>query len=97
MTDHNTEADKRFRRVYDAQRGQVYAYAVSRAGRQLADDIVADTFLIAWRRLDTMPPAPLAWLLAVARNVIRERYRDEVRQTSIAAEMRTWVVQAGGL
>jgi RNA polymerase sigma-70 factor (ECF subfamily) len=80
----------RFTAMYHAHHRQVYAYAVSRAGRPLADDIVGDTFLVAWRRLDSVPPVPLPWLLGVARNVIRERYRDEIRQASLAIELQAW-------
>jgi RNA polymerase sigma-70 factor (ECF subfamily) len=93
VTDPDPEL--RFTAIYDEHRPQVYAYAVSRAGRQLADDIVGDTFLVAWRRLDVVPARPLPWLLGVTRNVIRERYRDEARQVSLAAEMRAWVIEAG--
>ncbi|NES14211.1 sigma-70 family RNA polymerase sigma factor [Micromonospora sp. PPF5-17] len=82
--------------MYERHHAAVYGYAVSRAGRQLADDIVGDTFLVAWRRLAEVPATPLPWLLGVARNVIRERYREEVRQASLAAEMRAWVDEAGG-
>ena len=91
-----TEPDpgRRFTAIYDAHRRQVYAYAVSRAGRQLADDIVGDTFLVAWRRMRTVPPEPLPWLLGVCRNVIREHYRDEARRASLAAEMRAWATDA---
>ena len=92
MTD--PEPERRFTAIYDEHRPRVYAYAVSRAGRQLADDIVGDTFLVAWRRLDVVPPQPLPWLLGVARNVIRERYRDEARQASLAAELRAWYEEA---
>jgi RNA polymerase sigma-70 factor (ECF subfamily) len=108
------EADaSRFTAIYEAHHAQVFAYAVSRAGRQLADDVVGDTFLVAWRKLVAepdwrprppqnplrpsaaeVPPSPLPWLLGVARNVIRERYRDEVRQASLAVELRAWVVDA---
>jgi hypothetical protein len=41
-------------------------------GRWFADDVVGDTFLVAWPRLDSVPPVPLPWLLGVARNMIRE-------------------------
>lgn len=84
----------RFTAMYHAHHAQVYAYSVSRAGRRLADDVVADTFLVAWRRLDSVPPEPLPWLLGVARNVLRERYRDEVRQASLAVELRAWADDA---
>ena len=85
---------RRFTAMYDAHHARVYAYAVSRAGRQLADDIVSDTFVVAWRKLDAVPAAALPWLLGVARNVVRERYRDEARQASLADELRAWVDEA---
>lgn len=94
-----TQADPggRFTALYDAHRSAVYAYAVSRAGRQLADDVVSETFLVAWRRLADVPgapPGPLPWLLRVAHNVIRDRYRADVRQAALAAELRAWVADA---
>lgn len=88
-------AAARFTELYAAHHAPVYGYAVSRAGRQLADDVVSETFLVAWRRLPEVPAVPLPWLLGVVRNVVRERYRDEVRQSSVAVEMRAWVDEAG--
>ena len=88
-----TDAE-RFTRMYDAHHRRVYAYAVTRAGREHADDVVGDTFLVAWRRVREIPATPLPWLLGVARNVARERYRDEARQAAIAAELRAWVREA---
>ena len=86
------EQIEQFDSVYRENYRQVYAYAVARAGRQLADEVVADTFLVAWRRFAVLPKAtPLPWLLAVARNVVRERYRAEARRREVAAEMRAWV------
>ncbi|MET8907890.1 RNA polymerase sigma factor [Micromonospora sp. NPDC004551] len=89
----HAEPNERFTALYHAHYHQVYAYAVSRAGRKLADDVVGDTFLVAWRRLDDVPARPLPWLLGVARNVTRERFRDDIRQASLAAELRAWVVE----
>ncbi|MER6912037.1 sigma-70 family RNA polymerase sigma factor [Streptomyces sp. NPDC000594] len=83
------EAD-RFTTMYDACRGRVWAYVVSRAGRQVADEVVSETFTIAWRRRADLPPAPLPWLLGVARNVLRDTVRAEVRRESLAAEFRDW-------
>jgi RNA polymerase sigma-70 factor (ECF subfamily) len=88
------QPDEHFTAVYQAHYRQVYAYAVTRAGRQLADEVVAETFLVAWRRLPALPKAtPLPWLLAVARNVVGERYRAEERQRAVAAEMRAWITE----
>jgi RNA polymerase sigma-70 factor (ECF subfamily) len=90
----DSDAGSRFTAIYDAHYAQVYRYAVSRAGRRLADDVVGDTFLVAWRKLASVPAQPLPWLLAVARNVVRERYREEARQASLAVELRAWVDEA---
>jgi RNA polymerase sigma-70 factor (ECF subfamily) len=85
---------ERFTALYDTWHHNVHAYVVSRAGRQLADEAVNDTFLVAWRRLDDIPDPPLPWLLGVARNVVREQFRASARQESIQAEMLAWAASA---
>jgi RNA polymerase sigma-70 factor (ECF subfamily) len=76
--------------MYDACRQRVWAYVVSHAGRQVADEVVSETFVIAWRRLDDVPKPPLPWLLGVARNVLRDDIRAQVRRELFAAEQRAW-------
>jgi RNA polymerase sigma-70 factor (ECF subfamily) len=76
--------------LYDTYHRRVYAYVVSRAGRQLADEVVSDTFVIAWRRLAELPEPALPWLFGVARNLLREQSRRQGREESLAQEMRTW-------
>ena len=76
-------ARDRFAALFGRHYRPVYAYAVSRAGRDLADDIVSDTFLVAWRRFEAIPDDPLPWLLGVARNVVHERHRDAARQVRL--------------
>ena len=73
-------AIERFTGLYDRYRNRVYAYAVSRAGRQLADEVVSEVFLVAWRRLEELPGDPLPWLLVTARNVIGSEFRAAARQ-----------------
>jgi len=87
------EEMQRFTTLYDTHQRQVYGYAVSRAGRQAADEIVSDTFLVAWRRFGELPEPALPWLLGVARNLIREQARQTARQESIEAELRSWTAQ----
>ncbi|MFC9973457.1 RNA polymerase sigma factor [Spirillospora sp. NPDC127200] len=84
----------RFTAVYDAHYDRVYAYAVSRAGRQLAEEVASETFCVAWRRVHDLPDEPLPWLLGVARNVLRESYRTRRREESLAAELRAWASPA---
>jgi RNA polymerase sigma-70 factor (ECF subfamily) len=56
-----TDDSHRFTGMYDACRQRVWAYVVSRAGRQVADEVVSETFAIAWRRLDDVPEPALPW------------------------------------
>ncbi|RPF19907.1 RNA polymerase sigma-70 factor (ECF subfamily) [Myceligenerans xiligouense] len=47
-----------------------------------AQEVVADTFLVAVRRVDDIPVDPLPWLLVVARNVLRNQQRAARRRRS---------------
>ncbi|MEU1724000.1 RNA polymerase sigma factor [Actinomadura sp. ATCC 39365] len=85
-----TDDSHRFTGMYDECRQRVWAYAVSRAGRQVADEVVSETFAIAWRRLDDVPEPPLPWLLGVARNLLRDDARSQARRDALAAELSSW-------
>lgn len=41
------------------------------------DDLLAETFLVAWRKRNQMPREPLPWLYAVARRVLANHRRSE--------------------
>ncbi|WP_203990596.1 RNA polymerase sigma factor [Sphaerisporangium rufum] len=84
----------RFEAVYRETYGLITAYAARRCDSpQDAADVVAETFTIAWRRLDDLPPGPeaLLWLYGVARNVLANHRRGEARRrardTELDAEM----------
>jgi RNA polymerase sigma-70 factor (ECF subfamily) len=47
------------------------------------DEVVAETFLVAWRRLDDVPPYPLPWLLGVARGVTANVRRSARRRDAL--------------
>lgn len=63
--------------------GRVYAYAARRIGRELAEDVVGDVFLVAWRRRREQPRKELPWLYGVARRVLADRYRADSRWTRL--------------
>lgn len=77
--------------IFHTHHRRVYSYVVSRAGRQFADDVVSETFLVAWRSIERIPSDELPWLIGVARNLLRKRCEREARQASLAAEMRAWI------
>ena len=90
----DTDEIERFTGLYDTYHQPVYAYAVSRAGRQLADEVVSEVFLVTCRKLSEVPADPLPWLLVVARNVISGEFRASARQQSLAAELKSWTSEA---
>jgi RNA polymerase sigma factor (sigma-70 family) len=76
---------RRFEVLFRANYAAVRRYAFHRAimGGD-ADDLVAETFLIAWRRLDVVPEDDaLPWLLAVAANVQRNQARSRRRYLNL--------------
>jgi DNA-directed RNA polymerase specialized sigma24 family protein len=48
-------ASARFEQLFRAHDGSVLSYALRRAPSAVADDAVAETFLIAWKRLESIP------------------------------------------
>jgi RNA polymerase sigma-70 factor (ECF subfamily) len=77
------DRQSRFEELYRAHADQVHAYARRRSSGAVADDVVADVFLVAWRRLDHVPARPLPWLLGVARRVLANRRRAEGRAAAL--------------
>jgi RNA polymerase sigma-70 factor, ECF subfamily len=80
------DRETRFRRLCEAHTAAVLAYALRRVPRQDAADVVAETFLVAWRRLDEIDRGrtALPWLYAVARRVVLSQQRTTRRQQAIA-------------
>lgn len=77
------EGREQFSRMFDAHYARVLAFAERRVGRDLADEVTAETFLVAWRRLDSVPAEPLPWLYGVARNMVRRQLRVTSRQAEL--------------
>lgn len=83
-------AKVRFGRLYREQARAVLAYALRRVENpEDAADVVAETFLVAWRRLDEVPVGhrERLWLYAVARRVTANARRAEGRRTRLAERL----------
>jgi len=65
--------------MWNTHSNRVFAYAARRIGPERAEDVVADTFVVAWRHRTRRPQRELPWLYGVARRVIRDRYRSQDR------------------
>ncbi|GAA3415735.1 RNA polymerase sigma factor [Streptosporangium vulgare] len=75
----------RFEQVYLDTYEQILGYAMRRCDSpEDAADVVAETFEIAWRRVDDLPPGEQArlWLYGVARNVLANHRRGLMRRHS---------------
>jgi RNA polymerase sigma-70 factor (ECF subfamily) len=66
------------------------AYARRRVDEQTADEVVAETFLVAWRRRDEVPvDYERAWLFGVARNTILTAARSTRRLNRLRGRIRS--------
>jgi RNA polymerase sigma-70 factor, ECF subfamily len=77
--------------LYHAHAAAVHAYAQRRMDDpSAAEDVLAETFLVAWRRLDRVPTAdPLPWLYATARHVVANHRRGDARRSALHARLAT--------
>jgi RNA polymerase sigma factor (sigma-70 family) len=81
---------RRFALLFDMHRRTVLGYALRRVDDPAdAADAVAETFLIAWRRLGDVPldPQARAWLLGVARRVLANQRRGAQRRVGLAERL----------
>ena len=84
-----SDSDRRaqFEAMFAAHHDAVRRYVVRRQSGALVDDAIADTFLVAWRRLDEMPERTLPWLLGVARRVLADQRRAGRRRRSLSERL----------
>lgn len=63
-------------------------FACRRCERATADDLVADTLLVLWRRLDDIPPgAELAWSYRIAGNCLANARRSGQRRLRLLSRL----------
>lgn len=76
------DPETRFRAIFDLAYAPLCRYARHRGlSGPDAEDLVAQTLEIAWRRIGEVPEAePLPWLYAVARNLWRNQARRDRRR-----------------
>jgi RNA polymerase sigma-70 factor (ECF subfamily) len=79
----NMERRVRFELLYGEHAPAVKAYILRRAHPSVTDDLVAEVFMVCWRRLDELPAEPLPWLLGVARRVLSTQRRGERRRVAL--------------
>ncbi len=75
------DAARKLDDLFQAHERRVLAYALRRTSSPAdAEDAAAETFTIAWRKIDQVPDDALPWLLGVARRVIANQRRGGQRR-----------------
>jgi RNA polymerase sigma-70 factor (ECF subfamily) len=83
------DSEARFNELFQVAYPRLRRFAANRGLRVSdADDLVAATLEIAWRRLDTVPiDDPMPWLFVVARNLWRNSSRADVRREHVVSRL----------
>ena len=74
---------------------RVYAFVRRRTDASSAQEVVADTFVVAWRRFSAVPEDPLPWLLVVARNTLMDQNRRHRRLSDLTDRVASLERSAG--
>lgn len=91
MTETGSSTESRARQFTELFRtyyGPVLAYARRRVGADMAQDVVAETFLAAWRNVHELPPTPLPWLYRAAHFAIANQRRALARSDRLDGRAR---------
>ena len=93
-----TAQEERFRRLFGEEYAALVAYAMRRTDtRADAEDVVAEAFSVAWRRIDDVPPdrhEQRLWLYGVARRTIANGRRTRERSARLSVRLATYAENA---
>jgi RNA polymerase sigma-70 factor (ECF subfamily) len=76
-----------FEHMFRAHHAAVYRYVLRRVEGPAVEDVVGETFLVAWRRYEELAGEPLPWLLGIARRVCANHLRGRSRRTQLHARL----------
>jgi RNA polymerase sigma-70 factor (ECF subfamily) len=78
---------RRFETLFLDHADAVLAYAARRSDPDTAQEVVADTFVVAWRRLAAVPDPALPWLLGVAKRILANERRATRRAQALTLRL----------
>ena len=87
--------EDRFRTLYRDHYADVFAYCRRRVSSDQAEVVTAETFLVAWRKLDDVPggDSALAWLYGVAYRMIGHQWRGSRRRRRLNTKLESLGVE----
>ncbi|MFF0052704.1 RNA polymerase sigma factor [Streptomyces sp. NPDC005498] len=92
-----TSDEQRFTELYRRHYSAVDAYVRRRIHGDHAPDVVAEVFLVAWRRFGELPEGKaLAWLYGVARRTLANAYRSDKHRLRVSEWLKPQPHDEGG-
>jgi RNA polymerase sigma-70 factor (ECF subfamily) len=85
--EHPDDARERFEALAAEVVEPVRRFLARRTDPDTAEDVLAETLLVCWRRLDHVPEHALPWVYGVARNCLSNIRRGDRRQVRLAARI----------
>ena len=84
------ERRARFEAIWAEHSLKVRAYCIRRVASHDADDVCAEIFLVVWRRIDEVPPAPktLLYIYGIAGKVVSNHTRSFRRKSRLDEKLR---------
>ena len=95
MTADEDERRRAFETLYRVTLPSIRSYARRRAPDEAVEDVVAQTYLTAWRRCDEAIVGGLPWLYRTARFTLANHQRTERRQLRVAQRVTSTTELAG--
>jgi RNA polymerase sigma-70 factor (ECF subfamily) len=95
-----SDREARFRLVYESTYADLLRFVQRRVHPTHTEDIVADAFLVAWRRFEDLPTDPAearAWLFGIAQRTLLNDQRGDRRRRALTIRIAdaTVVAQTG--
>jgi len=85
-----SEREQRFRTLYAAVYPDLLRFVRRRTDTDRAEDIVADTFLVVWRRMDEVPVPSgdaRAWIFGICRKTLLNSLRGDRRRDCLGLRL----------
>ena len=93
------DREARFRAVFEATYPDLVRFVQRRVHPTHAEDIVADAFLVAWRRFDDLPADAgdaRAWLFGIAQRTLLNGQRGDRRRQALTIRIANATIVAQG-
>jgi len=84
------DRERTFRSLYGAVYPDLLRFVQRRGRPDHAEDVVADAFLVVWRRLDELPHShddARAWIFGITRNILLNNHRGEQRRRALGVRL----------